>query len=480
MANSLVDAYTLFHQGALALAEAEAGGVRIDVEYLNQQIPLVEQEILALKTKLEQDETYTVWQREYQEKANIGSNEQLGHILFDVLKYPYPYERTSTGRYSTKAEVLEEVDLPFAHDWVKMKDLEKDKATFLEGIRSEVVDGYLHPFWHLASGEGEKGGARSFRGSGSMPNFQNFPNREPHRAERIRKAFIPDSDEFYFGEVDFKAAEVTLAAIITQDQNLMAYVTDASKDMHRDTAQKLFQINAKDAKIKKIRNTAKGPFVFAQFYGDFYVKCAKNIWKHMEMDGLALSDGTTLFDHLRTQGITELGPCDPSHRPEPHTFEYRVKEVERYFWYEMFPVYTEWKKRSWREYQETGRFSYPTGFLVQGEYRKNQILNFPIQGASFHCLLWTLIQLHRWLKRNKMRSRIIGQIHDSIVLCLHHTEIQAILTKVRELVRVDLPNAWKWMNVPLTVEVEVAPRGQSWWFKKPWVEAAGVWGPEKE
>lgn len=478
--NTINQAYELFHQGSLALAEAEAGGVRIDVEYLNQQVPLLEQEIQGLKTKLEHNEIYTTWCNEYKEKSNIGSNEQLGHILFDILKIPYPYEKTRTGRYSTTAAVLEEVDLPFAHDWVKMKDLEKDKSTFFEGIRSEVVDGYLHPFWHLASGEGEKGGARSYRSSSSSPNLQNIPNREPNRAGRIRKSFLPDSDEYYFGEIDFKAAEVAAASIVTQDGNLMSYASDPERDMHRDTAQKLFSISAKDAKIKKIRNIAKGPFVFAQFYGDYYVKCARNIWKHIEDEKPVLSDGTPLFDHLRKNGIKELGKCKPEFKPEPGTLEHRVKEVERYFWYEMFSVYTAWKKFRWQEYQNTGKFDYLTGFSVRGEYRKNQILNYPIQGLAFHCLLWTLIQLHRWLKRNKMKSRIIGQIHDSIILCIHRLEIQDVLTKVKELVRVNLPNTWTWMNVPLTVEVEIAPLGKPWWNKKSWVESSGKWGPESE
>lgn len=480
MTATLADAYQLFHESSIALSEIEANGIRIDTSYLDEQIKLAGEKICSIEAKMRKDALYKTWQKEYGERTNIGSGDQIGHILFEVEGLPYNFNRTATGKYRTDRAVLESIDIPFVKDYLHVEDLKKDKATFLEGIKKECVDGFLHPFFHLASGDDDKGGARSFRSSSSAPNFHNFPNRDPERAAIIRRAFIPRGANYQLGEVDYKAAEVSVASYITRDKNLIAYVSDLTKDMHRDMARRIFFIETKDKVPKPVRNTIKAAFVFAQFYGDYYINCSKNIWGHILKEKLATSDGVPLRKHLKRHGITGLGECNPEVRPLPGTFEYHVKKEEQHFWYEMFPEYTEWKKAYYADYLEKGYFVYPTGFVVEGEYSKNQVLNLPIQGSSFHCLLWTICRLHKWLKKYKMKSKIVGQIHDSIVIDFHVKETQDILFKVKELVREKLPKVWDWVLVPLNVEMEVAPQGATWWDKKPWIENKGVWGLEED
>jgi DNA polymerase I-like protein with 3'-5' exonuclease and polymerase domains len=100
-------------------------------------------------------------------------------------------------------------------------------------------------------------------------------------------------------------------------------------------------------------------------------------------------------------------------------------------------------------------------------------MNTPIQGPSFHCLLWSFTRLNAWLKKTKMRSRVSGQIHDSIFLNVHRSELQDVLTKAEQIMTKDVRDAWKWIIVPLEVEVEV---GESNWYEKtPWTCVGGTW-----
>src|SRR4029077_4537362 len=115
--------------------------------------------------------------------------------------------------------------------------------------------------------------------------------------------------------------------------------------------------------------------------------------------------------------IDELGECDPDvYDPRPGTFEEHVKKIERNFWDVRFRGYLDWKRDFYAEYLKRGRFDMLTGFRCEGVFEKNQVVNFPIQGSAFHCLLWALVDLQRWIIKNKMGSLIVGQIHDSMLL----------------------------------------------------------------
>jgi DNA polymerase I-like protein with 3'-5' exonuclease and polymerase domains len=73
-----------------------------------------------------------------------------------------------------------------------------------------------------------------------------------------------------------------------------------------------------------------------------------------------------------------------------------------------------------------------------------------------------MVQLHRWLTVNEMKTKLIGQIHDSLELSFHPDEIQTVLRKAERIMCHDIRNHWKWINVPLGIDVEVAPVGGTW------------------
>lgn len=474
------EAYQLLHQGAITLAKVESNGIRIDTDYLDNAIRDTSEKIKELETRLRADEVWRHWRKRHGQKANLDSLPQLTEVLFGTMKVPYPGgdTRTATGRYRADDEVLTKVDLPFVRDYLRLGDLKKVKSTYLQGIRREVIDGYLHPFFNLNT-------AVTFRSSSSEPNFQNLPTRDPVRGELVRRAFIPRGKNRCLVEVDFKGIEVCVAACYNHDPVLINYIKDPSTDMHRDTAMQLFGLTREQVDRKTTRDWSKNRFVFPQFYGSVYFQCAPHLWEAASQTKFKIPGSeVSIKKHLRRQGITELGDCKPGESPREGTFEYRVKEVETDFWQNRFKVYTEWKQRWWDAYLKAGEFITLTGFRIgpigkKGMLARNDALNYPIQGSAFHCLLWTLIRLQRWIEKYKLETRIVGQIHDSVIADVPEDELQDYLDTATDLISRLLPKAWKWINVPMNAEAEVCPPGESWFTKKGWVRKEGVWGPER-
>lgn len=466
---SSYEAYRLFHEGQLVLAQASANGIRIDTDFLDRSIAEADQRINDLEKRLRDDDVFRLWKEEFGNKTTLGSTVQLGQVVFTKLGYTCP-ELTTTGRPKTDEKNLKSVDLPFVKDWLDLQGEKKARSTYLQGIRREVVDGFIHPDFPLNT-------ARSFRSSSSSPNFQNIPVRDPVVAQQIRPCFIARKG-CRIVENDFAGAEVRVSACYHQDPMMIKYIKDPTTDMHRDLASEIYLLDL-DQITKMTRYSAKSYFTFAQFYGDWYVHCAKNLWEAIDNHDLKTTAGVPLKKHLKSKGVKKLGVLDPKQDPKPGTFEKHVKEIERRFWQVRFKVYADWKISWHQSYLSTGGFMMLTGFYVEGVYSKNDVVNYPIQGSSFHCLLWCLIQLQKWIDRHRMKSKIIGQIHDSIISDVPEDELQDYLNAVKWIVTVGLPKAWKWIIVPMEVEAEVTPFEGNWHRKKQWVEKNGFWQPKE-
>ena len=95
------------------------------------------------------------------------------------------------------------------------------------------------------------------------------------------------------------------------------------------------------------------------------------------------------------------------------------EKFEDDFWNRRFKVYNRWKDKWWEGYQKNGYVSMYTGFRCSGIMRRNECINIPIQGSAFHCLLWSFIQVDKISREQNWKSRLIGQIHDAMVLDVH-------------------------------------------------------------
>lgn len=473
------EAYQLLHEGTKALARIEANGIRIDMEYLNSATKFAGERVQTLKEELRNDDIFPTWRKKYGDRTEVGSHDQLATIIFDVLGHPYPVdlddeeqEYTEEGHAKKRKadeKILEKVDLPIVGKFLEYIKWRKAKNTYLEGIRREVVDDLLHPSFNLHL-------VRTYRSSCDTPNFQNIPIREGEMAELIRQCFIA-REGHVFVELDYKALEVRIATCYHKDPVMIKYNNDPTTCMHRDAAADCFMLKHKQVS-EEARFYAKNQFVFPEFYGSYFKQCAPNLWESIERYDLKTVDGIPLKEHLAKKGIRKLGKCKKRVDPVPGTFEDHIRGVEKALW-SRFKVYADWKIRWWKEYQKKGYFVSHTGFCVKGELEKNDCINYPIQGSAFHCNLWSMIQLNKWLIKNKMRSMVVGQIHDSIIGDVHIDELDDFLAKAKQVTTVDLPRHWKWIIVPLSIEASVAPIGSSWFHKEPWNDKQGKWGPGK-
>lgn len=452
------EGYELLHDGSIELAAIEANGIRVDVPRLRRtQLELITL-LRTLKAEFQAEDLWKQWQKRYGEKANITSRDQLASILHVDLQLEVKGE-TESGQPSVDEEALQHhyEAVPALLKIVRYLKYEKALGTFIACIDREIVGDRIHPSFPLHT-------ARSYRGSSQDPNFQNFPVRDKEISRIIRSLFIASPDHVLV-ENDFKGAEVVVSAAYHKDPNFISYITNPSKDMHRDMAAQIYELKPGQV-TKDIRYGAKNKFVFPQFYGDFYVSCARSLWDWIRLGKLKGPDGKSLYEHLKSKGIYELGDCDPERDPVSGTFEKHLQQVERDFWDRRFRAYGAWRKIWYKKYLERGYFDLLTGFRIYGNHSRNQCINTPVQGAAFHCLLWSLIRINRQLRKHRMKSMIVGQIHDSLVGDVAVNELRDYLAIVEEVVTNLLPKAYTWLVVPLQVEYEVAPPGTSWFDKK--------------
>jgi len=447
------EAYQLFHDGILALAHAEQAGIRVDLEYIEGKKTHLTRKIDRLEKQFMETKFFLHWQHSVKGKININSNAQLAHFLYDVKKIKVEKE-TASGQGSTDDEALQAMNIPELNSLLEMRKLKKVRDTYLDAFAREQINGYIHPFFNLHL-------VRTYRSSSDSPNFQNIPKRDEESMQIVRKAIYPRPGH-QLVEIDYSGIEVKIAACYHKDPTMLHYINDPKSDMHGDMAKQIFMISNFDKKNPDhytLRQAAKNGFVFPEFYGDYYGNCAINMacrWGQLPQgkwtgnQGIPLN-GKTLSDHLIAKGITSLD-----------SFSNHLKKIEGDFWGKRFADYAKWKELWWKLYQKYGYIDLLTGFRCYGQMGKNDTSNYPVQGAAFHCLLWSFIQIDKIIRDKGLDSRLIGQIHDSMILDVNPLELAQIREIAHKVTCQDLPEAWKWIIVPLEVEMEISPVDASW------------------
>lgn len=448
------DAYKLFHNGTLALARAERQGIRIDTEYCERKKQHLTRKINKYQKELQGTKFYRRWEHIYGRKANIYSNHQLSRLLYHIMKIEPP-KVTESGKGSTDEDALGQIDIPELKIILKIRKLAKIRDTYLDAFIREQTDGYLHPSFELHN-------VRTYRSSSSNPNFQNIPKRDKESMQICRRALLPRPGHMLV-EMDFSALEVHIGACYHKDPVMLKYLKDKESDMHADMAKQIFMLEALDRSDpiqNKLRSAAKNGFVFPQFYGDYYGNNAASLCEWVGLPhskwvpgmGIQLSDGYYISDHLRNNGIKSF-----------QKFVEYMKEVEDDFWGNRFHVYNNWRDKWVEQYRRDGYLKMLTGFTCAGVARKNEIINYPIQGTAFHCLLLTFIELDKAMRKEKWDSKLVGQIHDDALLDVRPDELEHIKGTINRIVKEELPKKWDWIIVPLDIDLEV------YGVDKPWV-----------
>lgn len=439
--------YQLLHEGVLALSDVEANGIHTDSVYLEKQSKKLSRQIKIIKTKIDESKEMRLWNKETNNKSfNPNSPLHLKKLLFEFLDHKSE-KRTKHDNPSLDKEVLASINIEFTRDILELRKLSKLKSTYIDGFIRESVDNIMRPFnnLHLIA---------TYRSSNDSPNFQNNPKRDKKALRIVRKAIIP-RPEHMLGGVDYSGIEVRMAACNTHDPILIEDVTNPEADMHRDQAIRLFIFDKEEWEellsketAKDLRYLAKNLCVFPWFYGDWYEPTAKNIWKIV--NDYQLKDGTSLKKHLLNKGIKTY-----------NNFESHIKKEEKRFW-NKFSTYAEWKERTVEAYEEKGYVELLTGFKCGGILKKNELLNYPNQGPAFHCLLWSLIQTNKIFKKEKLDTKIIGQIHDEMVLDINPSELDYIKPIIRKIMCKDIKEHWPWIIVPLDIDMEISKIDGNW------------------
>ena len=425
-----LDAWKFFTDVSVAFVQAECNGLRIDPkrsEEIQREITTKMDRLMKQLNILTRD---CGWDKEYDYRPSASAD--IGYFIYNVLKVP-PTKKTTTGANAVDKEVMSKVDHPVIAKTLQWKKLQKLRDTYITGILREEVNGYIHPYFNLHT-------VSTFRTSSSDPNFQNFPKRDKEVAGAIRGLLYPHKGH-KLAEYDYKALEVSINACYNKDPNLINYILDPSTDMHRDTGEEIFCY--KRGELPKYdRGIAKNAFVFPEFYGSYYKSTAPALWERCSAD---------TKNHLKEVG---LGTYDK--------FEKHVQTIERSFWEKRFKVYAKWRDDTYAEYMRNGVINSYVGFKYHAPMTRNEVTNCQAQGGGCHCLIWTFTQVTREINERGLKSRIIGQIHDSCVVSVEPSEEALIDCLFWYYGTQAIAEHFKWINVPLKFEKAIGEIDASW------------------
>ncbi len=455
-----IEAYQLMHQGILALARAEQQGIRVDVPYVQKKMEFLTRRINRLESDFKDTQFYKDWEKTTPiGKLNINSSTQLSNFLYKVKGIvPPKFTKSSTKdnpKGSSDKETLIQLNIPELNLLIERDKLTRLRDVNLDGYMREQVNGYIHPFFNLHL-------ARTYRSSSSNPNFQNIPIRDEESMKICRGALYPRPGHQLL-EIDFGSLEVRIAACYHKDPTMLDYINNPKSDMHTDMAKQIFMLDGLDKNIAShniLRQAVKNGFVFPQFYGDYFKNCAENMavtwgklpksrWKNGQ--GIQIEEDYYLSDHLISNGIKSFDK-----------FTNHLEDIEHDFWSNRFPVYAQWKEDFYEKYQKCGYVDMFTGFRCSGVMRKNEVINSPIQGAAFHCLLFSFIELDKVQHKQEWDSKLIGQIHDSAIIDCNPSELQHVAKVAKRITCELLPKTWNWIITPLDVDMAVSSVDKSW------------------
>ena len=348
---------------------------------------------------------------------NINSPKQLGEILFGEMQLPGG-KKTKTG-YSTSASVLEklEPDYPFVSKILEYRQLAKLKSTYADGLAVYIgKDNRIH-------GKFNQTITATGRISSTEPNLQNIPVRMPLGRE-IRKVFIP-KEGCVFIDADYSQIELRILAHMSDDKNLIdAY--NHSKDIHAATASLVFHVPLEEV-TKEQRSNAKA-VNFGIVYG---------------ISSFGLSNDLSISRKEAEQYIKDYFISYPGIK---NYLDNSVKEAkEKGYSVTMFG-----RRRPIPELT--------SGNFMQRQFGERVAMNSPIQGSAADIMKIAMIGVNRRLKEQNLKSRLVLQVHDELLIEAYRPE----LPEVEKILREEMEQAAS-LDVPLEIDMHT---GENWYEAK--------------
>lgn len=390
------------------LREMERAGVKVEAaalkaygEQLGERIVELEQEIYQLAG----------------EEFNINSPKQLGVILFEKLEMPHA-KKTKTG-YSTAAEVLDKLapDYPLVAKILEYRQLAKLKSTYADGLANFIgPDGRIHGKFHQTV-------TATGRLSSSEPNLQNIPVRV-ELGRLIRKVFVPE-EGYVFVDADYSQIELRVLAHCSGDPNLIQAYREA-RDIHRITASQVFHVPFEEVTPLQRRNAKAVNFGIVYGISSFGLSQDLSITRK--------EAAQYIEDYFRTYpGIKRFLDDAVAHARE-----------EGY-------VTTLFGRR--RPVPELASSNY-----MQRSFGERVAMNAPIQGTAADIIKIAMNGVGRRLKEANMRSRLVLQVHDELLIEAYQPE----LAQVEAILREEMEQAAS-LDVPLEIDMHT---GENWYEAK--------------
>ena len=390
---------------SFVLAEMEYEGVKIDVD--NLSVMSKELETLALKT---QEEIFELAGQEF----NIASPKQLGEVLFDQMKLVDKPKKTKTGQYATGEEILSKLagEHEIAEKILTFREYQKLKSTYVDALPKLISekDGRVHTDYRQAV-------AATGRLSSNNPNLQNIPIRT-EKGRLIRKAFVPRDENFVLLSADYSQIELRIMAAFSKDE-AMIDAFRSGRDIHATTAAKVFGVALEDVD-PAMRRKAK-EVNFGIIYGISAFGLAQNL-------NISRSEASDIIKAY--------------FKEFPAVNEYMTKVVEDAREHQYVSTILG-RKRWLRDINSRNQ-------TIRGFAERNAV-NAPIQGSAADMIKIAMIKIHEWMKAEKLRSKMIMQVHDELIFDVHKDELEKLQEKVIEFMK----NALE-LDVPMEIGVGVA------------------------
>ena len=390
------------------LYDMEKNGVKVEAEALKLYGDQLGDKIVELEKEIYEDANETF---------NINSPKQLGVVLFENMKIPGG-RKTKTG-YSTAADVLEKLapEYPIVAKILEYRQLTKLKSTYADGLAGYIQeDGRIH-------GKFNQTVTATGRISSTEPNLQNIPVRV-ELGRMIRKVFVPE-EGYVFVDADYSQIELRVLAHCSGDEQLIkAYREEA--DIHRITASQVFHVPFDEVTDLQRRNAK------AVNFGIVY--------------------GISSFGLSQDLSIT---------RKEA------AKYIEDYF--HTYPGIKAFLDDAVAHAKENGyvktlfgrRRPVPelaSSNFMQRSFGERVAMNAPIQGTAADIMKIAMIGVNKRLKEQKLKSRLVLQVHDELLIEAHHAEIDI----VKEILREEMEQAAS-LDVPLEIDMHT---GNNWYEAK--------------
>lgn len=390
------------------LYEMEENGVKVEAEALKIYGDQLYKRIVELEKEIYEDAGETF---------NINSPKQLGVILFEKMGIPGG-KKTKTG-YSTAADVLEKLapDYPVIAKILEYRQLAKLKSTYADGLANFICeDGRIH-------GKFNQTITATGRISSTEPNLQNIPIRM-ELGRLIRKVFVPE-EGYVFVDADYSQIELRVLAHCSGDEQLIkAYREEA--DIHRITASQVFHVPFDEVTDLQRRNAKAVNFGIV--YG---------------ISSFGLSQDLSISRKEAAKYIEDYFHTYPGIK----AFLDRTVEDAKKDGY----VTTLFKRR--RPVPELSSSNF-----MQRSFGERVAMNSPIQGTAADIMKIAMIGVENRLRENHMKSRLVLQVHDELLIEAWEPELEC----VKQILKEEMEQAAN-LHVPLEIDMHT---GTNWYEAK--------------